>query len=51
MMPNEEPLRSFQMLHEVLSARQPEHNEDNDLVFQMTEQSAAWAMRRYRDWF
>jgi len=50
-MPGEESLRSFQKLHEVLSARQPEHNEDNDLVFQMTEQAAAWALRRYRDWF
>jgi hypothetical protein len=47
----EEPLRSFQKLHETLAARQPEHNEENDLVFQMTEQSVAWALRRYRDWF
>jgi hypothetical protein len=47
----EEPLRSFQKLHETLLARQPEHTEENDLIFQLTEQTTAWALRRFRDWF
>jgi hypothetical protein len=50
-MPQEEPLRSFQKMHETLLARQPEHTEENDLIFQMTEQATAWALRRFRDWF
>jgi len=50
-MPAEEPLQSFQKLHEVLALRQAEHNEENDLVFQLTEKAAEWALRRYRDWF
>ncbi|MEO8610269.1 MAG: hypothetical protein ABI690_20405 [Chloroflexota bacterium] len=50
-MKEEEPLFSFQKMHETLLARQPEHTDENDLVFQMTEQCLAWALRRYRDWF
>jgi hypothetical protein len=50
-LPEEETLQSFQKLHEIFKLREPEHNEDNDLVFQMAEKSAAWALRRYRDWF
>ena len=50
-MPGEEPQRSFQKMYETLLMRQPEHTEDNDLVFQMTEQALTWALRRYRDWF
>jgi hypothetical protein len=50
-MTGEEPLWSFQKLHETILMRQAERSEDNDLVFQLTEQSIAWALRRYRDWF
>jgi hypothetical protein len=50
-MTGEEPLWSFQKLHETILMRQAERGEDNDLVFQLTEQSIAWALRRYRDWF
>jgi hypothetical protein len=50
-MEGEEPLWSFQKLHEAILMRQAERSEENDLVFQLTEQSIAWALRRYRDWF
>jgi hypothetical protein len=49
-MPGEEPLLSFQGMHEVLGKRANERNPDNDMVFTMTEQSLAWALRRYREW-
>ncbi|MBZ0290758.1 MAG: hypothetical protein K8I30_24240, partial [Anaerolineae bacterium] len=50
-MPNEEPLRSFQAMHEVLGKRQAEHTEENELIFQLTEKALTWALRRFRDWF
>jgi hypothetical protein len=49
-MPGEEPLRSFQQMHDVLLKRQEERNVENDMIFNMTEQAMAWALRRYSEW-
>jgi hypothetical protein len=49
-MPGEEPLRSFQTMHDILQIRQRERNEENDMIFQMTEKALAWSLRRYNEW-